>query len=372
MSPAAPVPEPSDVGGDAGRRGADPAARDRARILDALGEPVMLLSGARRIVYLNPAASEAFGPDLQGRNVARAIRHPDAIDAIEAVMAGARRRQATVTVTQPVTVTWRVVVVALDADGSGAGERPAAAMSFTDVSHVVRAEEMRTDFVANVTHELRSPLTALSGFIETLRDAARDDPEARERFLAIMEKEAARMDRLIDDLLSLSRVEADERVRPREAVDVALALAHVVAVLRPKAEARDQTITLDAQVESAEARADADQLGQVFHNLLDNALKYSSPGTDVRVELRRERASGFAGEVVRIDIRDEGEGIAPEHVPRLTERFYRVDKGRSRASGGTGLGLAIVKHIVNRHRGRLSIVSRPGEGSTFTVRLPLA
>ena len=352
-------------------RDADSAVRDRERILDALVEPVILLTATRRIAHMNPAAREAFGAH-EGRNVARAIRHPDAINVVEDVMRGARRAQATVTVGQPVPVTWRIAAVALDARDEAPGARAVAALSFTDVSHVLRAAEMRSDFVANVSHELRSPLTALTGFIETLRGAARDDAEARERFLTIMDAEAARMDRLIDDLLSLSRVEADERVRPREPLDVTRALGHVVAVLRPKAEARDQSIAVDAEIGDASVLADGDQLGQVFHNLIDNALKYSAPGTSVRIDLHRERASGFAGEVVRIDVIDEGEGIAPEHLPRLTERFYRVDAGRSRARGGTGLGLAIVKHIVNRHRGRLSIASRPGEGSTFTVRLPLA
>ena len=357
----------------------DWAARDRERILDALSEPVVLLTAHRRIAYLNPAAAEAFGRDLVGRNVARAVRQPDAIEAVEAVMAGARRAEATLTIGQPAPVTWRLVVVALDAGGTGERERAAAALSFTDVSHVVRAEAMRSDFVANVSHELRSPLTSLTGFIETLGGAARDDAAARERFLGIMAKEAGRMERLIDDLLSLSRVEADERVRPREPLDVALVVGHVVAVLRPKAEARDQSIVIDSSLaeavdtslSEAKVRGDADQMGQVFHNLVENALKYSAPGSEVRVGLSRERASGFRDEVLRVDVRDRGEGIAAEHLPRLTERFYRVDTGRSRAEGGTGLGLAIVKHIVNRHRGRLSIASKPGEGSTFTVRLPL-
>ena len=288
------------------------------------------------------------------------------IEAIERVAGGERHAGTTVTIPQPLPVTWRVRITALDGD-----DGVALAVNFTDVSHVVRAEAMRSDFVANVTHELRSPLTALTGFIETLQGSARDDAEARERFLAIMATEAARMDRLIDDLLSLSRVEADERMRPREPVEIAPIVDHVVAVLRPKAEARDQSLVVDSEVAAARVAADADQMGQVFTNLIDNALKYSAAGTSVRIALTRGRAVGFGGETVRIAVSDEGEGIAAEHVPRLTERFYRVDKGRSRRSGGTGLGLAIVKHIVARHRGRLLIDSKPGRGSTFTVHLPL-
>ena len=350
------------------------AGSDRRRILDALSEPVLLVSERRRILYANPSAADAFGPALVGRHVSRAIRHPDALDALERVLRGARRTVATVSLSLPVPVSWRVSVLALDATGGEGAERAAAALSFADVTHVANAEAMRSDFVANVSHELRSPLTALSGFIETLRGPARDDPEARERFLAVMAREAARMDRLIDDLLSLSRVEAEERVRPREPVDLAAVLAHASDVLARKGEAKRQAIHLESPNGPLVVPGDADQLGQVFHNLLDNALKFSGERARVDVTLARGRASGFGGEVARVAVRDRGVGIAAEHLPRVTERFYRVDPARSSAAagGGTGLGLAIVKHIVARHRGRLEIASRPGEGSTFTVLLPLA
>jgi len=229
---------------------------------------------------------------------------------------------------------------------------------------------MRRDFVANVSHELRTPLTALLGFIETLRNAAQDDPAARDRFLAIMEREAGRMNRLIRDLLHLSRVEAQERVRPTERVDLAAVIASAVAALRPQADGLGVRIAVDAGKGPWVVTADPDQMAQVFTNLIENAVKYGGSGGEVTVALRHDALP--AGPAVRADVADRGEGIDPLHIPRLTERFYRVDGHRSREKGGTGLGLAIVKHIVNRHRGRMKIDSARGKGSTFSVILPLS
>jgi two-component system phosphate regulon sensor histidine kinase PhoR len=217
--------------------------------------------------------------------------------------------------------------------------------------------------VANVSHELRTPLTALLGFIETLRGAARDDAVARERFLGVMEREAARMNRLVSDLLQLSRVEAAERVRPADPVDLAQVLAMTLTAVRPLAEAAGVELVFDAPG-SLVVPGDADQLTQVFQNLIENAVKYGGAGKRVTITL----SQGDRG--AEVAVRDLGEGIAAIHIPRLTERFYRVDSHRSREKGGTGLGLAIVKHIVNRHRGRLVIDSSEGKGSTFTVILP--
>ena len=358
----------------------DRRARDQERILNALGEPLLLIGANRRIAFMNDAALEAFGSDMTGRNVTRAVRHPDVMEALDEVLTGRRSAQATATVDRPA-VTYRVTVTALEGaalEGRNArdrfgADRPVAVMGFNDVSHMIRAEAMRSDFVANVSHELRSPLTALTGFIETLGGAARDDAEARDRFLSIMAREADRMDRLIDDLLSLSRVEQDERVRPRGRVDVSGVLERTVAMLGPKAADADKRVELAMEAERTTVAGDEDQLVQVFQNLIENAVKYSRSGTPVQVTAVNEAGvPGFAGIVLTVTVTDHGEGIAPEHLPRLTERFYRVDTGRSRAMGGTGLGLAIVKHILNRHRGRLTIRSTLGEGSRFTVQLPLA
>lgn len=244
-----------------------------------------------------------------------------------------------------------------------------------DETRARRAEQTQSDFVANASHELRSPLSALIGLIETLRGPAADDAAARERFLSIMHTEAARMARLVDDLMSLSRVEINEHVAPREAVDLEDVLAAVAATLSVRAAGKDMTITVSCPPGLARVRGDGDQLTQVFHNLLDNAVKYGRPGTAVEVSaapasLGSGPSPGGGTAAVAVSVRDRGEGIAAIHLPRITERFYRADEGRSRRLGGTGLGLAIVKHIVNRHRGRLVVESVKGEGSTFTVILP--
>ena len=230
---------------------------------------------------------------------------------------------------------------------------------------------MRRDFVANVSHELRTPLTAIMGFIETLRGPARDDADARDRFLGIMEGEAARMNRLVGDLLSLSRVEDEERIRPRETVDLSGILDSTIRSVRPLTEEAKMVLTLDLPDAPVEVTGDADQLQQVFTNLIVNAITYASSGGSVHLTLTvSERDPAVRAPAARVQVIDKGPGIDPVHLPRLTERFYRADSHRSRELGGTGLGLAIVKHIINRHRGRLRVESELGKGSVFTVILP--
>ena len=234
---------------------------------------------------------------------------------------------------------------------------------------------MRADFVANASHEIRTPLATLMGFIETLQGSARDDPAARERFLAIMDQHSKRMARLVEDLLSLSRIEMNEHTPPTEAVPLSSMLANVHNTLAWQAEKRGVTVAIDAEDGLPPVIGDGDELTQVFLNLVDNAIKYGNAEETVTIEARQvaevQTAGWMAGKdgAVSVSITDRGAGIPREHLPRLTERFYRVDKARSRELGGTGLGLAIVKHIVNRHRGALAIDSTPGEGSTFTVYL---
>ncbi len=243
-------------------------------------------------------------------------------------------------------------------------------MTFHDLTPLRRVEEMRADFVANASHELRTPLAALSGFIETLQGSARDDAKARERFLAIMQDQARRMARLIDDLLSLSRIELNAHRRPDTPVDLVPIIRQVVDGLETLARDRGVTVHIEA-VRTLTVPGDRDELVRVFENLVENALKYGAPGK--RVDIMLTQAASAEGEPeAQVSVRDYGPGIAPEHLPRLTERFYRVDVRESRAQGGTGLGLALVKHILNRHRGRLSIDSMPGAGATFTVHLPTA
>jgi len=262
----------------------------------------------------------------------------------------------------------------LDADSA---DGSTAILALHDITQVRRIEQMRADFVANASHELRTPLSTLLGFIETLRGPARDDAEARERFLVIMQEQATRMARLVGDLLSLSRIELNEHSPPSEPVALANIVERAVAAMQPLAEAKRMALVAEIDPRASVVIGQADELTQLLQNLLDNALKYGREGTPVGVALRLAdklppaAAQLKAGRAIAVAVSDQGEGIAREHLPRLTERFYRVDTARSRKLGGTGLGLAIVKHIVNRHRGTLVVDSTPGKGSTFTVYLPL-
>ncbi|SHK11913.1 two-component system, OmpR family, phosphate regulon sensor histidine kinase PhoR [Shimia gijangensis] len=243
-------------------------------------------------------------------------------------------------------------------------------LCFTDVTHLRTADQMRRDFVANVSHELRSPLTAILGFIETLQGPARDDSAARDRFLSTMAAEAERMNRLVGDLLSLSRVEEEARRRPASQEDMDKLIRSVIGNLQTLADENGGTIAYEPAKSPIMLRADPDQMRQVFSNLIENALKYGENGTDVHISVRNiPRDSSLKGPAVAFDISDNGPGIDPIHIPRLTERFYRIDSHRSREKGGTGLGLAIVKHILNRHRGRLVIKSTQGQGSIFSAVL---
>ena len=332
---------------------------DPDRLLSGLPLPAMLIRGDDRIQACNAAGLALLGAGVVGRHPAMAVRAPAVLQAI-----GEVARQGGV---QEARMTHRregqeaVFQVAISAqDGL-------VLCVFRDVTEEERAGEMRRDFVANVSHELRTPLTALMGFIETLKHAARDDPKARDMFLGIMEAEAGRMNRLVRDLLQLSRVEAEERVRPREPVELRGLLEGVISSLRGVAEKTGDRVELVG--EPVTLPGDHDQLVQVFTNLVENALKYGAAGQVVRVTLTPEET--VRGPAVRVEVADEGEGIDPVHLPRLTERFYRVDTHRSREMGGTGLGLAIVKHIVSRHRGWLRVESVVGEGSRFSVVLPL-
>jgi two-component system, OmpR family, phosphate regulon sensor histidine kinase PhoR len=325
-------------------------------LIDALPVPAMLVSGAERIVVVNAGARALLGLAAEGRHYVMSLRQPSVTVAIEAALLRGEPGLGRYVVIGPGSETVFKVSVRPVA---GEGQRGALCV-FEDVTDAEQMGQMRRDFVANVSHELRTPLTALLGFIETLRGAARDDAAARERFLTIMEREAGRMNRLVSDLLHLSRVEASERVRPADPVDVWALVAMTVTAVKPLA--GDVRIDMVGDPGPLVVPGDADQLTQVFHNLIENAVKYG--GRMVTIRLTRGDGS------VMIAVQDQGDGIDPVHLPRLTERFYRVDSHRSRAQGGTGLGLAIVKHIMNRHRGKLRIDSAPGKGSTFTVILP--
>ena len=334
-------------------------------VIAALPMPVLLIDRDDRISAANREAEEIFGPALQSRKYVSVIRQPTLITAIsETRQTGLPGNTRFTTRTGARDSSYRVST-------TPAGD--AIVVTFEDQTAAEEAGQMRRDFVANVSHELRTPLTALIGFIETLGGAARDDAAARDRFLAIMAHEANRMRRLVDDLLSLSRVEEGERVRPRENVALATVLSSVIKGLEPQARSAGVTVDLALEAPDEMVPGDPGQLVQVFSNLVENAIKYGAAGKTVTVTLSpRTMEQRLRAEVVTITVADQGEGIAGHHIARLTERFYRVDTHRSREVGGTGLGLAIVKHIVNRHRGRLQIESQEGHGTTVTVSLPTA
>lgn len=333
---------------------------EQSRLLSGLPLPAMLLRQDERVLAVNAAGMALLGEEIVGRHPAIAVRAPAVLEAIGVASRSGGVQEARMTLRREGQEAMFQVTVSAQGDGL-------VLVVFRDVTEEEKAGVMRRDFVANVSHELRTPLTALMGFIETLKNAAKDDPKAREMFLGIMEAEAGRMNRLVRDLLQLSRVEAEERVRPKEKVELRGLLEGVISSLAGVAEKSGDRVELTG--DPVTVPGDADQLVQVFTNLVENALKYGGTGQVVRVSLTPEET--VRGPAVRVEVADEGEGIDPVHLPRLTERFYRVDSHRSREMGGTGLGLAIVKHIVSRHRGWLRVESVVGEGSRFSVVLPL-
>ena len=341
-------------------------------VLSGLPDPLLLIDGGGRVAGANPAAKRLFADAAVGRDLATVLRHPDLLHTVDRVLAGGADQEVDFTASRgEIDQHFAARVARLPERGP---DGAVAVCALHDVTGIKRAEQMRADFVANASHELRTPLSSLLGFIETLQGAAKEDTEARERFLEIMQREAQRMSHLVEDLLSLSRIELDEHTPPTERTALKPVLERVQGAAEIRARKKEMRVQLDVRGDPA-VIGDADQLTQVFQNLIDNAVKYGRPGTPIRIEAGpADRASGRpsrrARRGVAVAVIDRGEGIPRKHIPRLTERFYRVDTARSRELGGTGLGLAIVKHIVNRHRGQLEVDSTPGEGSRFTVYLP--
>jgi len=341
-----------------------------AAVVAGMPDPAVLLDRTGRVLHLNTAASQMAPALRQNELVQFALRSPEIVTALRQAMATAEPRRATYLDHVPVD-RWMELVVTPVPMPTPDGVATGMLMTFHDLTPLRRVEEMRADFVANASHELRTPLAALSGFIDTLQGPAKDDAKARERFLGIMHAQATRMARLIDDLLSLSRVELSAHVRPDTLIDIVPIIRQVTDGLEPLARERQVVINIDLPSEPAVIAGDREELLRLFENLIENALKYGASGGKVEVSLI-SAVSSEGGPEIRVMVRDFGPGIAPEHLPRLTERFYRVDVGDSRAQGGTGLGLSLVKHIVNRHRGRLLIESVPKKGATFTACFPPA
>ncbi len=350
----------SDLAEARARSQADAAAL-RA-ILDGIERPVLTFDVRRRLEFMNLAAKSLFGSGLEGRDIAAALRHPDVLQAIDRSVSDRVSRTAEFPVFAPVRRRFRVSIDALPARFAGGQGFVAAVDDVTDSRQV---QEMRSGFVADVSHELRTPLAAVLSIVDTLQGPARNDPEAQTRFLDILREQSDRMARLVDDLLALSRIEMNEHQPPRETIDLSSVLDGVLKSLGLLAEAREMQLHAEYPPDLLVV-GDRDEMTRLFMNLVDNAIKYGDRGTRVTVS-----ATVDGGNVV-VDVRDQGPGIAREQIPRLTERFYRTDRARSRTAGGTGLGLAIVKHIVSRHRGELVIRSKEGEGSRFGVRLTRA
>jgi two-component system phosphate regulon sensor histidine kinase PhoR len=352
-----------------------------AAIIERLPDPLVVLDEGGAALRANAAARSLFGSGRGtgsapgaggGGDLAALLRHPALAEAVAAAQAGGKPQRADISLPVPVARDLLVHAVPMEPPLSDGGR---LLLLLSDRTRDRAVERMRADFVANASHELRTPLASLIGFIETLRGPAEDDREASARFLGIMAEQADRMRRLIDDLLGLSRIEITEHQPPTGRVALAALAAAEVEAMGPVLAARGVTVLQALAADAVANPADAEQLAQVLRNLLENAARYGREGGTIRLgvaaaEPGHPRWPARPGVV--LSVADEGPGIAREHLPRLTERFYRVDRGRGRHAGGTGLGLAIVKHIVNRHRGVLLIESEEGVGSTFRVWLPTA
>jgi two-component system phosphate regulon sensor histidine kinase PhoR len=339
------------------------------QLISGLPGAAIVLDREGLVIAFNEAATSIAPALRRGEPALIALRMPDLVDAIR--RAAKRREPQRVEFFERVPLDrWFEAFVIPVRLATGEGAVDILLMTFNDLTPLRRVEEMRADFIANASHELRTPLAALLGFIETLQGTARDDATAREKFLDIMQGQATRMARLIDDLLSLSRIELNAHLQPNTPVDLAPIVRQVVDGLQTLARDRSVEIKVMAPPDTLIVRGDRDELIRALENLVENALKYGAAGKRVDIAVTRGQTRAGAPEV-RIAVRDYGPGIAPEHLPRLTERFYRVDVSDSRAQGGTGLGLALVKHVLNRHGGRLTIESTPGAGAAFIMHLPL-
>jgi two-component system phosphate regulon sensor histidine kinase PhoR len=340
-----------------------------AEILGAMPDAAIVVDRSFVVLRYNAAAQHLFNLLQTGSPIEQVVHDPELFSAVARALEFAETREAHLA--SRGAAEQRLTAVVTPVRGGSKQRAPAAALiTVRDESEQYRMLEMRTDFVANASHELRTPLASVRGFIETLQGPARNDEAARQRFLPLMAEQAERMTRLIDALLLLSRVEEKANLRPTGRVDVGEVIADAVRTMAPAAKARSMTISVAPGAEAFVVRGERDELFQVFQNIIENAVKYGRDGGSIRILTTRD-AGNRVGRQVAIAIVDDGPGIAPDHLPRLTERFYRVNAEHSRRVGGTGLGLAIVKHIVNRHGGQLAIESVVGNGTTVRIVLPI-
>lgn len=351
---------------DAGA-GSDGAAVTIWPLLDAVPFPVVVLDGRTRVHHANPAARAAFAALDVGAPLSFALRNPYVLDAVSAALGDGATRSAELVERVPVERVFSCVIAPLpDAGTRAAPGQPAAVLVLRETSKERAIETVHVDFVANASHELRTPLASILGFIETLQGAAKNDAAARDTFLTIMATQARRMARLVDDLLSLSRIELKAHIAPTGRIDLGAIVDANALALSGVAHERGVELSVEKRTQELTVTGDQDELASLVENLIENAIKYGKSGQRVEIAL----SDGASAQELALAVRDHGPGIAPEHLPRLTERFYRIDSAASRSEGGTGLGLALVKQTVNRHRGRLTIESAPGRGTTVTVVLP--
>ncbi len=342
------------------------------KIMEKLSDPLLILDSTNRILMANKSAHDLLGKQILKQNISVFIRN----SAFDNALLRAHNTEVPVSCEfkfgTPVARHYltRMHLFSMDSDQSRKSKQYMF-LALYDVSAIKRADIMRADFVANASHELRTPLASILGFVETLQGPARDDNDTHDRFLSIMHDEASRMSRLIEDLLSLSRIERDLHVPPSDKINLSHLIRSVIDVLEPQARDKNMVIIFPNGLQK-DITGDHDQLTQVFQNLIENAIKYGSPDTEIRVAYVKNILSpDVSNKDITITITNEGPGIAPEHLPRLMERFYRVDSARSRSLGGTGLGLAIVKHIIQRHKGRIFFESELNSTTKVTVSLPL-
>jgi len=345
-------------------------------VIQSLREPLILVNEQGRVVFKNDAANILIGEGAESKHLASVLRVPDVLRAVDNILRGGEPERVEYTMPVPVERNYEAFIASVNKDGASVDGKnsdvaPRVLIMFRDVTDARRVEQMRVDFVANASHELKTPLAAVLGFIETLQGHAKDDPEAQSRFLVIMSTQALRMQKLIDDLLSLSRIELREHVPPSGQVDMRALVGDVVDGLGHLAQQQEVVISIqEVEGDVPAVTGDWDELYQVMQNLVDNALKYGGVGKKIDIALTPDTSGRRS--MLAVSVKDHGPGIAREHLPRLTERFYRADIASSRERGGTGLGLAIVKHIISRHDGTLTIDSELGAGTNMTIRLPIA
>lgn len=343
-------------------------------IIENLADPFLLIDEEKKVKIANKSAENVFGEDILNNNISNYLSDAEALSAIDQVITTGNSDTIEFITPAPRSRSLLLRIHALDENYDNEDEEEGnktILLTLYDITSIREAERMRVDFVANVSHELRTPLASILGFIETLQGPAKNDQSAADRFLQIMQDEASRMTRLIEDLLSLSHIEREAHIPPEEDISLIRIIGSVTETLNLRCTKKNMAININKDEEYDSIIGDRDQLTQVFQNLIDNAIKYGDDNTDIDITLKRTNSEYSEDEFVQIDITNRGSGIAPEHIERLTERFYRVDTARSRSLGGTGLGLAIVKHIVQRHNGQLSFQSVVGKSTTATILLPL-